>query len=136
MREKDYQGELALSRQIIATQREQIVNLEAKVISLEAKVLILLKLQESQSIKKDSHNSSLPPSSDLYRVKTKSLRPTAYVKTDQYKKAVDLLHLTIKQHPYVFEYINLAGYYLQEGNLNKAVATLIEPLPNSIFWVA
>ena len=60
MREKDYQGELALSRQIIATQREQIVNLEAKVISLEAKVLILLKLQESQSIKKDSHNSSLP----------------------------------------------------------------------------
>ncbi len=136
MQEMDYKSELEASKKIIASQSEQIIKLETKVDSLEAKVLILLKLIESQSVKKDSHNSSLPPSSDLYRVKTKSLRPTAYVKTDQYKKAVDLLHLTIKQHPYVFEYINLAGYYLQEGNLNKAVATLIEPLPNSIFWVA
>lgn len=74
MQEKDYKSELEASKMIIVSQSEQIVKLETKVESLEAKVLLLLKLLESQSVKKDSHNSSLPPSSDLYRIKPKSLR--------------------------------------------------------------
>ncbi len=74
MNEIDLKKELEASRMIIAAQREQIMNLETKVSSLESKLLILLKLLEGQSVKKDSHNSSLPPSSDFYNPKTKSLR--------------------------------------------------------------
>ena len=44
-----------------------------QIILLEEKVMVLLDLLQKQSIKKDSHNSSLPPSSDFFR-KTKSLR--------------------------------------------------------------
>ena len=54
--------------------------LEAKVMSLEAKVMLLLNLLEKSSIKKDSHNSSLPPSSDLFTAQTKSLRPLSVLK--------------------------------------------------------
>ena len=59
---------------------DYILQLEARVSSqsqqiklLEEKVMLLLEMVQKSSIKKDSHNSSLPPSSDLFR-KTKSLR--------------------------------------------------------------
>ncbi len=62
------------------TKSENIAILEAenaelrqRVTSLEEKVLLLLELQQKQRIKKDSGNSSLPPSSDIGR-KTRSLR--------------------------------------------------------------
>ncbi|MCY7348593.1 MAG: IS66 family transposase [Pyrinomonadaceae bacterium] len=62
------------------TESENIVILEAEnaelrqqIISLEEKVLLLLELQQKQRVKKDSGNSSLPPSSDIGR-KTGSLR--------------------------------------------------------------
>lgn len=56
-----------------ALQAQEIQFLGQKVISLESKVLQLLELLQKQGIKKDSHNSSKPPSSDMF-VKQKSLR--------------------------------------------------------------
>ena len=62
------------------TESEYIAILEAEnaelrqlVTSLEEKVLLLLERQQQRSVKKDSGNSSLPPSSDIGR-KTRSLR--------------------------------------------------------------
>ena len=62
------------------TESEHIAILEAEnaelrqlVKSLEEKVALLLELQQKQRIKKDSGNSSLPPSSDIGK-KTRSLR--------------------------------------------------------------
>ena len=62
------------------TESEHIAILEAEnaelrqlVTSLEEKVLLLLERQQQRSVKKDSGNSSLPPSSDIGR-KTRSLR--------------------------------------------------------------
>lgn len=55
------------------SQAQQITMLESQVVCLEEKVRSLLTLLQNQSVKKDSHNSSLPPSSDFFR-KTKSLR--------------------------------------------------------------
>jgi transposase len=59
---------------------EYITKLEATVVSqnqqiksLEEKVMLLLELVQMQGVKKDSRNSSLPPSSDLFK-RTKSLR--------------------------------------------------------------
>jgi transposase len=63
------------------TDTETISNLQAenasqsqKIKSLEEKVELLLDLLQKKNVKKDSHNSSLPPSSDLFS-KNKSLRP-------------------------------------------------------------
>lgn len=62
------------------TETEHIAILEAenaelrqRIISLEEKLLLLLELQQKQGVKKDSGNSSLPPSSDIGK-KTRSLR--------------------------------------------------------------
>ena len=62
------------------TDTETISNLQAenafqsqKIKSLEEKVELLLDLLQKKVVKKDSHNSSLPPSSDLF-TKNKSLR--------------------------------------------------------------
>ena len=62
------------------TETENIAILEAenaelrqRIASLEEKVLLLLELQQKGKVKKDSSNSSLPPSSDLGK-KTRSLR--------------------------------------------------------------
>jgi transposase len=63
------------------TDTETISNLQAenasqsqKIKSLEEKVELLLELLQKKVVQKDSHNSSLPPSSDLF-TKNKSLRP-------------------------------------------------------------
>lgn len=65
------------------TDTETISNLQAenalqsqKIKSLEEKVKLLLELLQKKIVKKDSHNSSLPPSSDLF-TKNKSLRPVS-----------------------------------------------------------
>jgi transposase len=68
MEESNLIAKLAIAESTIAKQAEQISQLEAKVV-------LLLELFSKQTIKKDSHNSSLPPSSDFYKTKTKSLRP-------------------------------------------------------------
>jgi hypothetical protein len=65
------------------TDAETISNLQAenasqfqKIKSLEEKVELLLELLQKKVVKKDSHNSSLPPSSDFFS-KNKSLRPVS-----------------------------------------------------------
>lgn len=65
------------------TDTETISNLQAenasqsqKIKSLEEKVELLLELLQKKVVHKDSHNSSLPPSSDLF-TKNKSLRPVS-----------------------------------------------------------
>jgi len=71
------------------TSEERIAYLEAenaelkqRVKSLEEKVLLLLQIIEKQSVKKDSHNSHNPPSSDKSKPKrTKSLRKKSTRKT-------------------------------------------------------
>lgn len=69
------------------SETEQILRLEAvialqsqQIILLEEKVAFLLSLLEQKGIKKDSHNSSLPPSSDI-STKNKSLRPKSSLKS-------------------------------------------------------
>lgn len=57
----------------VVRQSQQITMLASQVVSLEEKARALLTLLQNQSVKKDSHNSSLPPSSDFFR-KTRSLR--------------------------------------------------------------
>ena len=58
---------------IIAQQSEQIALLEHKIVSLLAEIAKL-------KVRKDSHNSSLPPSSDIAK-KTKSLRTKSHRKS-------------------------------------------------------
>lgn len=60
--------------------RAENAQLRQDVTSLTEKVALLLSLSASV-IKKDSHNSSLPPSSDLFLSKTKSLRPSSTLKS-------------------------------------------------------
>ena len=59
--------------------RETISVLTKEVSILGEKMRFLLDVIEKQGIKKDSHNSSLPPSSDIGR-KNKSLRPPSVLK--------------------------------------------------------
>jgi tetratricopeptide (TPR) repeat protein len=52
----------------------------------------------------------------------------ACVKVRQYDKALDCLHNTIKLHPnYAFGPINLANYYINKKELDKASALFSEP---------
>lgn len=52
----------------------------------------------------------------------------AYKFDNQKSKALDILHTTINQHPdYIFGHLNMASNYLNEGHLDKAAYTLIEP---------
>jgi transposase len=63
-----------LKEQISSLQAEN-AGLRSEIKLLTEKVMLLLKLQESQAIKKDSHNSHNPPSSDFSKPKrNKSLR--------------------------------------------------------------
>jgi transposase len=66
-------------KETISQQELQLALQSQKIKSLEEKVAFLLELPQKQNVKKDSHNSSLPPSSlppssDLF-TKNKSLRP-------------------------------------------------------------
>lgn len=62
--------------ELIASLQAQNQALTQQVAVLEEKVLTLLQLLQKQGVKKDSHNSSLPPSSDL-APRPKSLRDVA-----------------------------------------------------------
>lgn len=59
----------------IALLKSRNSELSSKVESLEQKVMQLLEIIEKQGIKKDSRNSSNPPSQDRGRRRNKSLRP-------------------------------------------------------------
>lgn len=63
-------------KETISQQQELLILQSQKIKSLEEKVELLLDLLQKKHIKKDSHNSSLPPSSDLF-TKNKSLRPVS-----------------------------------------------------------
>jgi transposase len=63
-------------KETISQQQELLVLQSQKIKSLEEKVELLLELLQKKAVKKDSHNSSLPPSSDLF-TKNKSLRPVS-----------------------------------------------------------
>ena len=63
-------------KEIISQQQELLVLQSQKIKSLEEKVELLLDLLQKKHVKKDSHNSSLPPSKDLFS-KHKSLRPVS-----------------------------------------------------------
>jgi transposase len=60
----------------ISQQQELLVFQSQKIKSLEEKVELLLDLLQKKNVKKDSHNSSLPPSRDLFS-KNKRLRPVS-----------------------------------------------------------
>lgn len=62
--------------ELISKLRAENAYLNQKVTLLENKLLLLLEQLQKQGVKKDSHNSSLPPSSDLV-TKNKSLRPVS-----------------------------------------------------------
>lgn len=74
MESSDLLLKLAAAERTIVLQSDQICQLEAKVV-------LLLELVSQRTIKKDSHNSSLPPSSDLFKASTKSLRPPSSLKS-------------------------------------------------------
>lgn len=66
-------------KELILQLMEQNVSQAQQIKMLESKLLLLLEQVQKQSIKKDSHNSSLPPSSDLFST-NKSLRPVSVLK--------------------------------------------------------
>jgi transposase len=80
MFESEYFSQLATAHATIVTQSEEITLLKAKVVSLEAKLTLVMDILQKTNVKKDSHNSSLPPSTDLFTSKTKSLRPPSVLK--------------------------------------------------------
>ena len=63
-------------KETISQQQELLVFQSQKIKSLEEKVELLLELLQKKVVRKDSHNSSLPPSRDLF-TKNKSLRPVS-----------------------------------------------------------
>ena len=67
-------------KEIISSQAQQIKLLKEKVISLEKKVVYLLEQLHKLSIKKDSMNSSLAPSTDMFK-KNRSLRVKSKLKS-------------------------------------------------------
>lgn len=67
-------------KEYISILESENVRLSQQIKKLEEKVLYLLSVQRKPSIKKDSHNSSLPPSSDIVS-KKKSLRPKSELKS-------------------------------------------------------
>jgi hypothetical protein len=81
MIESEVISKLEAAHSTIVSQAHQITLLEATVVSLEAKISLLLDVLQKSGIKKDSHNSSLPPSSDLFTAKTKSLRPVSVLQS-------------------------------------------------------
>ena len=65
---------MSLKEQISSLEAEN-AELRSEIKLLNEKVMLLLKLQATQSIKKDSHNSHNPPSSDYSKPKrNQSLR--------------------------------------------------------------
>jgi transposase len=62
--------------ELISQQKVQLDSQSKEIQSLKEKVELLLDLLQKKGIKKDSHNSSLAPSSDLF-TKNKSLRPVS-----------------------------------------------------------
>ena len=60
-------------KELISQQQAQLATQAQQIKMLEEKVLLLLSQLQGQSVKKDSHNSSLPPSSDIVS-KPKNLR--------------------------------------------------------------
>jgi transposase len=81
MFESEYLSQLATANATIVTQSEEITLLKAKIVSLEAKLNLVMDILQKTNVKKDSHNSSLPPSTDLFTSKTKSLRPPSVLKS-------------------------------------------------------
>jgi transposase len=81
MFESEYLLQLETANATIVSKDQQITLLDAKVVSLEAKLALVLDILQKTSVKKDSHNSSLPPSTDLFTSKTKSLRPPSVLKS-------------------------------------------------------
>lgn len=75
------QEELASLRIENAQLRAENTQIRQEQSSLTEKLRLLLILLEKKPVKKDSHNSSLPPSSDLSTPKTKSLRPPSLLKS-------------------------------------------------------
>lgn len=75
------QEEFAILRVENVQLRAENTGIRQELISLTEKVRLLLILLGKPAIKKDSHNSSLPPSSDLFTPKTKSLRPPSVLKS-------------------------------------------------------
>ncbi len=71
---------MSLRKENIALRAENAL-LRQSVSELTEKVTLLLHLQSSQVVKKDSHNSSLPPSTDFSVAKTKSLRVSSGLKS-------------------------------------------------------
>ena len=63
-------------KETISQQALELASQSQKIKSLEEKVELLLELLQKKVVKKDSHNSSLPPSSDFFS-KNKSLRPVS-----------------------------------------------------------
>jgi transposase len=72
--------EILLLRNLVAAQASKITELEQGLSSMTEKFNSLLILLQKQGVKKDSHNSSLAPSSDFFKM-TKSLRPPSTRKT-------------------------------------------------------
>jgi transposase len=81
MFESEYLLQLETANATIVSLSQQNVLLEAKIVSLEAKLTLVMDILQKTSVKKDSHNSSLPPSTDLFVSKTKSLRPPSILKS-------------------------------------------------------
>jgi transposase len=63
------------------TDQEKIAHLEARIADLEEKLSDALVLLAKKSVKKDSLNSGIPPSKDISRKKTQSLRKKSDKKT-------------------------------------------------------
>jgi Transposase IS66 family len=80
-------------KELISHLMEQNVSQAQQIKMLESKILFLLDQIQKSGIKKDSHNSSLPPSRDLFPV-NKSLRPVSILKSGGQKGTTLEMSLT------------------------------------------